>query len=335
MTYADATTGRPARGRGRWWRTFTRAAAVSALLLAFVVGGLYVVHRSTLMKMLPSPVAEVIVLSGASASGTTIDGHGGWFNGGKHTELIIRSEETVDGWVRPEGITIRDIRIRGSIRIMGMGRNGEAPGVRISSHKEGHTERAQAAAPTGIAISGVEIVARHRIPLYLAPGVTGVTFENSRLSGWSCSVGIYLDAESANNVIRNNTFALRASREVIAVDGSAGNRIEGNRFERMPLGGIYLYRNCGEGGTVRHQTPRGNTISGNHFATRSLGVWSYGVWLGSRNGRRSYCNDDGGYPFGSSLDNRDFADGNTLAGNVFAPRTARAIRDDGQNNRIE
>ena len=40
---------------------------------------------------------------------------------------------------------------------MGMGVNGQAPALRESSHSLGHTERAQAAAPTGIAITGTTI----------------------------------------------------------------------------------------------------------------------------------------------------------------------------------
>lgn len=319
-------------------RTLIRAIAVCGVvvgcLLALGYAGSVVTGRSLFMKLWPAPRAEEVVLSGRAASGKTIDCAGGWFNDGKPTELIIRSEKTAAGWERPEGITIRNCRLRGSIRIMGMGQNGQAPEVRESSHREGHTQRAQAAAPTGILISGVEIEACRGIPLYLAPGVTCVTIENSRLTGWSSSVGIYLDAESANNVIRNNTFSLRAGREVIAVDGSVNNRIESNHFEHLSYGGIYLYRNCGEGGTVRHQTPHGNVIVGNHFDTASLGLWTYGIWLGSRNGRRLYCHDDDGYPFGSSVDNRDFADDNTLTGNVFSPLASRAIRNDGQNNRI-
>ena len=60
----------------------------------------------------------------------------------------------------------------------------------------------------------------------------------------------------------------------------------------------------------------------------------YGIWLGSRQGRRSYCEDDAGYPFGSSVDNRDFADHNTVQRNFFQPVTNRGIRDDGVGNRV-
>ena len=159
-----------------------------------------------------------------------------------------------------------------------------------------------------------------------------MTVADCVVTGRCSAVALYLDAESGQNTVRGNTFAAALGREVIAVDGSADNRIENNRIERMPLGGIYLYRNCGEGGTVRHQTPHGNVIGGNWFDTRALGWRSFGVWLGSRNGRSGYRNDDAGYPFGSSVDNRDFADGNTVTNNTFVPASSRAVRDDGANN---
>jgi len=325
-------SGRTATGLPRPLAT-VRIVACAVLVLG-TAALLFLFGRRIILKMIPAPPFEAYILSGSSATGTTIDCGGDWFNGGKPTEIIIQSSRNGSLWDPPTDITIRNCRIRGSIRIMGMGRNGEGRDVRRSSIREGHTARARAAAPTRILISGVEIEADHRIPLYLAPGVTEITIENSKLTGWSRSVGIYLDAESGNNTIRNNSFALRCEREVIAVDGSAGNRIVGNRFEHVRNGGIYLYRNCGEGGTVRHQTPGGNTISNNQFDPRSLGFRSYGIWLGSRNGRRIYCHQDDGYPFGSSLDNRDFADGNTVEANIFSPATGRAIRDDGRNNHI-
>jgi hypothetical protein len=85
---------------------------------------------------------------------------------------------------------------------------------------------------------------------------------------------------------------------------------------------------------VRHQTPQGNVIENNFFNVKDLRSGSYGIWLGSRQGRRSYCEDDAGYPFGSSIDNRDFADHNVLRRNIFQPTSDRAIRDDGSDNRV-
>jgi len=290
--------------------------------------------QSVLAKLASVPHFERVELVGSAASGTVLDGKDGWFNGGKPTEILVRSKKIGESWDRPSDITLQNMRLRGSIRIVGLGRNGQGREVCTSSHREGHTSFAQAAAPTRIVISNVWIEADQGIPIYLAPGATRVTVVDCVITGQSSSVALYLDAESGQNTIRDNTFASDVGREVLAVDGSADNRIESNRFERMPLGGIYLYRNCGEGGTVRHQTPHGNVIAGNQFNTRALGWRSYGVWLGSRNGHRGYCDDDAGYPFGSSIDNRDFANDNTVTHNTFTPASSRAVRDDGANNRV-
>jgi hypothetical protein len=288
---------------------------------------------SVLLKLLPTPKFEKNTFEGSGDNGRVIDLQGGWLNEGKLTELVIRSKEAEKGWDVPERITIRNGRIRGSIRICGLGVNGEAPKVRESSHREGHTSRAQAAAPRAILLEDLQIEADHRIPLYLGPGVTGVTVRNCTFTGWSASTTVYLDAESGGNRIEGCTFNVRSGREVMAVDGSATNTIIGNHFLQVSYGGIYLYRNCGEGGTVRHQTPQGNVIEKNFFNMKDLRSGSYGIWLGSRQGRRSYCEDDAGYPFGSSIDNRDFADQNTVRRNVFQPANEKAVRDDGAENR--
>jgi len=289
---------------------------------------------SFLMKLLPKPKFEKHTLEGSGENGRVIDLQGGWLNEGKLTEMVIRSKDMEKGWDVPERITIRNGRIRGSIRIYGLGVNGEAAKVRESSHREGHTARAQAAAPHSIVLEDLEIEADHRIPLYLGPGVTGVTVRNCAFTGWSASTTVYLDAESGGNRIEGCTFEVRSGREVVAVDGSATNTIIGNRFLQASYGGIYLYRNCGEGGTVRHQAPQGNVIEDNFFNMKDLRSGSYGIWLGSRQGLRSYCEDDAGYPFGSSIDNRDFADHNILRGNIFQPASDHAVRDDGSDNRI-
>ena len=289
---------------------------------------------SVLLKLLPKPKFEKNNLEGIGDNGRVIDLQGGWMNEGKLSELVICSKESEKGWDVPEKITIRNGRIRGSIRIYGLGVNGEAAKVRESSHHEGHTARAQAAAPRAILLEDLKIEADHRIPLYLGPGVTGVTVRNCTFTGWSASTTVYLDAESGGNRIEGCTFDVRSGREVMAVDGSATNTIVGNRFLQARYGGIYLYRNCGEGGTVRHQAPQGNVIENNFFNVKDLRSGSYGIWLGSRQGRRSYCEDDAGYPFGSSIDNRDFADHNTVRENVFQPASDEAVRDEGADNRV-
>ena len=245
----------------------------------------------------------------------TIDCDGGAYNKGKVTELQILADN----------VTIKRCKINGSIRTIGLGHNGEAPGVRASSITLGHTARAQAAAPKNTVLYAVTITGHGRIPLYLGPGTTRLTMSDSTIKGRSDSVALYLDAESGSNIFRHNTFALtRRSREAIALDGSADNQILSNTISASN-GGIYLYRNCGEGGTVRHQAPQNNFIAGNTIDNTG----GYGIWLGSRNGGRFYCNDDQGFPFGSSKDDGDFANDNTVRGN-----NAGKIRDDGSRNQV-
>jgi hypothetical protein len=245
-----------------------------------------------------------------------IDCKGGVYNEGKVTELQILADN----------ITIRRCKINGSIRTVGLGHNGEAPGVKASSTRLGHTERAQATAPKNTVLYAVTITGHGRIPLYLGPGTTRLTMYDSTIKGRSDSVALYLDAESGFNIIRNNTFDIAgASREIIAVDGSANNQLLTNTIKQAPSGGIYLYRNCGEGGTVRHQAPQHNLIAGNTINNTG----GYGIWLGSRDGGRLYCKDDAGFPFGSSKNDGDFADNNTVRDN-----NASIIKDDGTHNRI-
>ncbi|MFE1602426.1 right-handed parallel beta-helix repeat-containing protein [Methylobacterium sp. ID0610] len=269
-------------------------------------------------------VLKRIVLEGSAASGVTLACDGAAI--GRPGEparldaftIAIRSRPPArpnEPWDRPAEIRISDCAVFGHIRIWGMGVNGQALPVRDSSRSLGHTERAQAAAPTGVTITGTTITAAGPIPLYLGPGVTRVTLRDSAITGRSVATAIYLDAESAENRIENTDFTAETGREAIAVDGSARNRITGNRFALGGQGGVRLYRNCGEGGTVRHQTPSDNVITGNRF--RGSGLFqAEPIVVNSRNGWRLSCGDDAGYPFGSSIDN---SDGGT--GNVVAPNT--------------
>jgi len=266
-------------------------------------------------------------------SGTVIDCNGKQFNNGKLTEIIVSSslEKKV------ENVTIRNCKLYGSIRLFGLGMNGESKGVNESSKSKGHTERAQKAAPSNVIILDMEIKGEQRIPIYMSPGTNKVIVERSKITGTSNSVAIYLDAESGHNIIRGNTFDVKPvfnMREVIAIDGSAHNVIKNNTFNQATRGGIYLYRNCGEGGTVRHQSPQHNLIANNIFNLQGMYRGHWGIWLGSRNGNRNYCELDTGYPFGSSVDNRDFADNNTIRNNNFSGSND-TILDDGKNNTID
>ncbi|MDQ0455359.1 right-handed parallel beta-helix repeat-containing protein [Rhizobium paknamense] len=288
-------------------------------------------------------VMKDIVLEGARASGAGLDCHGGIIGipghlpKGAPPTISIRSLPEEDGgWSVPRDIHIRNCKVYGTIQIMGMGPNGEAEEVRQSSLSQGHTQRAQAAAPSHILLENLTIVADGPIPLYIAPGVTHVEINHSTLTGHTKGTAIYLDAESGHNSIIANRFELGTrNREMIAVDGSAHNVITGNTFIDAGNGGIFLYRNCGEGGTIRHQTPQHNQISDNHFLYRDAVKPRPAVWLGSKEiWRALYCYQDPSLPFGSGADNRSFADFNTVTGNEITGADQDMIRDSGASNTV-
>lgn len=281
-------------------------------------------------------VTKRILIEGQEGSGISVNCGGALLDGRKgkpnfgRDMIVLKSRKTPKGWQQLHDVKITNCRINGSIRIYGLGPNGENKQVRASSHQAGHTARAQKIAPTRISLSRLFIKGQGRIPVYISPGATRVTLSHSVLAGRSSSVAIYLDAESGYNKIERNQFRVKTRRrELIAIDGSAHNNINGNMFYALRNGGIYLYRNCGEGGTVRHQAPQNNVIINNGFFykkfrgfTRSLRSFGQkkavpAIWVGSRNGGRPYCKRDKGYSFGSSVNDGDLATGNSIVGNQF------------------
>jgi parallel beta-helix repeat protein len=275
-------------------------------------------------------------------------------------ETIVRNTEgAISTYARPQNITIKNGNIIGAVRIWGMAKNGQGDpeyetrdvyrcsttGVcswvekkfeipfsnqfKKSSRLAGHPERARANAPTNIILDNLTITGLGRNPLYFAPGVTNSKLINSELKGKSNAVGIYLGAESAENTIKNNYIHISTKnnwfekwdRPLIAIDGSSKNRILNNRFSNLSHGGIYLYRNCGEGGVIRHATPSYNEIINNIFYYNKYDGDNPAVYLGShdRGGwfqdTFGFCEDDAGYPFGSSASDRDYARYNVVMQN--------------------
>ena len=266
-------------------------------------------------------VTRRVVIEGAEASGAELDCQGGTLGvPGRETTTrtptVFIASRFQDGvWRRPADVAIRDCTVHGAIRIWGMGAGGSMRDLLASSRTAIHTATAQAAAPTRISLTDVTFAATGSIPLYVGPGVTRVTVERPRFTGRSVSTAVYLDAESADNTISEGVFDIRTAREQIAVDGSARNRIKSNRFALRGRGGVFLYRNCGEDGVIRHQTPSDNQITDNIFTSAG---WfrPRAVVVGAREGNRRYCRDDAGWPFGSSLDDGDHATGNVVARNA-------------------
>lgn len=266
-------------------------------------------------------ITRPLIVEGLKGRGVAIHCAGGSI--GRTGRAVSTSNPTVaiwsrktdtGGWERPADVSIRNCHIIGNLRIWGMGADGSYDDLRASSRQAGHIERVQQAAPTRIRLEGLTVTGQGSIPVYVGPGVTDVSLTGSTLNGTTTATALYLDAESARNRIENNRIVTRTGREMIAIDGSASNIIKGNRFDLHGNAGILLYRNCGERGVVRHQTPSHNRIEGNVFTGAS--------WLrprlvveNARNGRRSYCEDDAGYPFGSSADDRDNATSNLIRNN--------------------
>lgn len=268
-------------------------------------------------------VARPILIEGGEASGAGIDCGGGVIRApGEATSqtptVAVWSRRDPDGWSRPVGAYVRNCTVFGNVRIWGMGAGGSMRDLAASSRTADHTAAAQGAAPAGTRLERVRFEATGTIPLYVGPGVTRTTVVRSRFSGRSVSTAVYLDAESAGAVIQDNDFSIRTGREQIAVDGSAANRIVGNRFALGGRGGIFLYRNCGEDGVIRHQTPSYNQITDNVFSGASW-LRPRTVVIGAREGNRRYCDDDAGYPFGSSADDGDEATGNRVERNRTRP----------------
>lgn len=267
---------------------------------------------------LHAKITKQLIFQGDAASHVVFNGNGAEIQAAYATpSILIQSERQNQTWQVPQQIQIKNCRINGSLRIHGLAVNGESKNIKESSLTEGHTARVQHAAPHHIVLDNLSMIARDNNMMYFAPGAHHITLKNSKFEGKTSGLALYLDAETADNLIENNTFNVQTNtRETIAVDGSANNKFQHNTFIRPNNGAIYLYRNCGEGGTIRHQTPSGNLITQNRFELSRSDKLPV-IWIASRNGHRNYCDLDQGYAFGSSINNDDLAQYNSVTDNTF------------------
>jgi hypothetical protein len=270
-------------------------------------------------------IDRLLVFLGPEASGTRVDcGRrpgvpGALLKAGVH--IMSRfvgpegTETNLANWARPEDIRIEHCRLGGAVRIRSMSNGGNDVHARPSSRMPGHTARARAAAPTDIVLRDLVIETSGSIPLYLSQGVTHVQLLDSELKGSSGAVAIYLDAETGHNTLRNNYIHPVTARELIAIDGSSDNLIVNNRFSSLNHGGIYLYRNCGERGTVRHNTPSRNQLINNSFYYNKYLGGTPAVFIASRDGTRPDCDADDAWNLGSGASDLDYARDNVLMQN--------------------
>nr|WP_245341680.1 MULTISPECIES: right-handed parallel beta-helix repeat-containing protein [unclassified Rhizobium] len=291
------------------------------------------------MKLPPGArITRQIVIEGSASSGLTLDCNGAILDGSALPEesevgqLLVRSKPDQPVWDRPEDITVRGCHILGSAKVYGIGLSGNADRVRASSLKPNHTAFVQASAPTRVTFSEMVFETTGRLPLYISPGATYVSVSSSVFKGRSRTVAIYLDAETKHTLIEDSDFEITTKRrELIAIDGAANNTIQNNIFRDASNGGIFLYRNCGEAGAIRHQAPQFNVISGNEFFVKRRSSRP-AIWLNSRNGKQPFCFRDERYPFGSSLDPMDNAKNNRVIGNIVFGAGPSSFRNAAPSN---
>lgn len=213
----------------------------------------------------------------------------------------------------------------------------DIPANKLSANHQDNYHRT----PTKVLLEHVDVQGSGRVGIYFDDYVTDSTLKDSTVSN-SFMSGIYLEHSSRNNRILNNHIVNnghegfgKGKREGLAVDSSANNLIEGNRFESNGAGGVFLYKNCGEHfssgkSVIRWQHSDHNQIRNNTFINEPVGIW-----LASRQTRDLSGFDCGDKPKDySGKYFADFADNNVVDGNR-SEGTKVGVRDEGRGNRIE
>ncbi|WP_226865039.1 right-handed parallel beta-helix repeat-containing protein [Microbulbifer taiwanensis] len=237
-------------------------------------------------------------------------------------------------------VTIKNCKVRGSTRVRSQFYRIGNEELATYKNERGpdYVRELRSVAPTGITFDNLDIVNGSGVSLYIEQGVTHTTLKNSRIKHDNAGgPSLYIDAEAAYNVVENNEFHHDSSnfREVLSIDGAEHNLITRNWFSGVTLGGVFLYRNCGERGEVRYTGVRNNEISDNIFYYQDAWITRPAVYVGSRDGDSlsGYCDKDSNVSrpwdisdvdpsFGwdgdweaSNTDDRDFARFNTVLRN--------------------
>lgn len=220
---------------------------------------------------------------------------------------------------------VRSCVIHGSLRVQG---NYSSTNYIDSewSRSGQYVEEIRAQAPMWIEIRDVTVVGHGMLPIYVATGVTGVLFKNVQVVGESNAAAIYLESESGYNRFIDVVVDVDVpdGYPAVAIDGSDHNRFIGLIVKD---GGVYFYRNCGEGGVTRVTTPSSNFIGGSWIIDDVVPIW-----FGSRLGDRSYCHLDNGGTIGSSLSDLSFARFNLVVDTMIEPKVVLEMSGSWGNN---
>ncbi|MCH8500536.1 MAG: right-handed parallel beta-helix repeat-containing protein [Aliidiomarina sp.] len=272
-----------------------------------------------------SVVQRKLLFVGAESSNIDINCNNSELPGvAVYSRKTILDVEEISRWTPPKNITFTNCKFNSIVSVMGVSATPHSQSLspmashdlRHSSYSFYHAERVRFYSPKNVSFINSTFDV-DGTKLYLSPGSQEVNVIGSIFKGNSDEVSIYIDAESTANKIESNYFIDNnpTGRETIAIDGASYNIIKNNVFANSSRGGIFLYRNCGEGGAVRHETPSFNIIESNYFYNDSSSTPV--IWIASRNGNRNYCNADSGYPFGSSISDLDLAENNVVSSNLF------------------
>lgn len=256
-------------------------------------------------------------------------------NGGS---LIAENGAKFGIFVNSKGQPLKNVKIK-NCNISGFSANGiligwGGPDIK----KQGSKDELYNRTPTDITVSNVTVDKSGRVGIYIDDYASDIVLDKVVVQN-SAGVGIYLEHSTKNIKIINSTIKNNglgglntyAGREGLAIDSSANNIVEGNKFISNKGGGIFLYKNCGErhkyGEVLRWQHSDNNLIKDNYFENEKVGVW-----IASRQRkdlRVMECGDPMIDPRGWY---QDYANNNTLDGNIFC-NTETPIIDYGENNK--
>lgn len=272
---------------------------------------------------------EAVIIT---SSNTTLDCRGAVLEGDNERPFGIL--------INSKGKPLSDVTVR-NCKVL----NFTHSGIRITSDIAANKlspnhEKNYRRTPTRITLENVEVTGSGRVGIYFDDYVTHSTLSHSIVRD-SYMSGIYLEHSSRNNKVVDNQIIDngherfgKGKREGLAVDSSAYNLIEGNRFESNGAGGVFLYKNCGEHfstgkSVIRWQHSDYNVIRNNTFVNEPVGIW-----LASRQNRDLSGFDCGDKPREGSLKfYPDYADNNVVGQNQFL-KVKNLVINDGKHNSL-
>lgn len=272
---------------------------------------------------------EAVIIT---SSNTTLDCHGAVLEGDNERPFGIM----INSKGKPlSDVTVRNCKVRHFTR-SGIRITSDIAASKLSPNHEENYRRT----PTRITLENVEVTGSGRVRIYFDSYVTKSVLKDSLVAN-SGGAGIYLEQSSKKNriinnkILKNGISSDKPQREGLAVDSSAENIIERNQFSNNGLGGVLLYKNCGEKfstgkSVIRWQHSDNNIIKNNLFENEKVGVW-----VASRqhyNLKHWDCGDkaldkDGVYY-------EDFSNNNIIENNDFCSNLV-SIKVGGENNYIK